>query len=319
MSRTARAAPFDGMEAPAADRPLDESIVRSALGEEFPDRDVRSVEALGAGWEREAYLVDGHVVVHFPRYAAVAEDLDRHARILELVHGAVGGAVRVPEITFRGEGGGHFPHPFFGHELIPGQAADPLKPPSSPRLATDLGDALSEVHAISGASARDLGIGVDSSSCEADLELLIEQAEHLRGQAERVERAAGVGRTAFEWLARRPEVPETYAGPERFVHADLQPDHILVDPGSERLSGIIDWTGASLGDPTLDFSYLLVLHGEDFLEAALAAYSLPTDPGFLSRTRFRARVRALGWLVNAMHRDADRTRVLREVENAFGA
>jgi aminoglycoside phosphotransferase (APT) family kinase protein len=114
-------------------------------------------------------------------------------------------------------------------------------------------------------------------------------------------------------------VPKAYVGPERFVHNDLQPEHILVYPESGRLSGIIDWTGASLGDPTLDFSYLLVLHGKEFLEAALDTYSLPTDPDFVTRTRFRARVRALGWLVYALYRQVDLTRVLREVENAFSA
>ena len=304
--------PFGVWEPPAADRHLDEEIVRHAIRDDFPEWDIQTVEAIGAGWEREVFLVDGRVVVHFPRYAAVAEDLGRHARILEFINGSVGSEVRVPEITLWGDGGVHFPHAFFGHELIPGREADPLKPPSSPRLAADLGKALSAVHAISVDSARDLGFPVQPWTGEADLEV-------LRRQNELVDPPSDMVPAAFEWLTGSPEVPREYAGPERFVHNDLQPEHIIVAEAPERLSGIIDWTAASLGDPSLDFSYLLVLHGKAFLYRALEAYSLPTDPEFLSRVRFRARVRALGWLVYALHRKAHLARVLREVENAFSA
>ena len=41
------------------------------------------------------------------------------------------------------------------------------------------------------------------------------------------------------------------------VHADLGPEHMLVRDG--RLAGVIDWGDARLGDPALDYSWLL--HG----------------------------------------------------------
>jgi aminoglycoside phosphotransferase (APT) family kinase protein len=41
------------------------------------------------------------------------------------------------------------------------------------------------------------------------------------------------------------------------VHADLGPEHMLVRNG--RLAGVIDWGDARIGDPALDYSWLL--HG----------------------------------------------------------
>jgi aminoglycoside phosphotransferase (APT) family kinase protein len=39
------------------------------------------------------------------------------------------------------------------------------------------------------------------------------------------------------------------------VHADLGPDHLLVRDG--RLAGVIDWSDARVGDPALDYAWLL--------------------------------------------------------------
>jgi aminoglycoside phosphotransferase (APT) family kinase protein len=49
---------------------------------------------------------------------------------------------------------------------------------------------------------------------------------------------------------------ETLAGFEpALLHADLGPDHLRVRDG--RLSGVIDWADARLGDPALDYAWLL--------------------------------------------------------------
>jgi aminoglycoside phosphotransferase (APT) family kinase protein len=91
-----------------------------------------------------------------------------------------------------------------------------------------------------------------------------------------VNRARQVWRNALEageWL-----------GEPAWVHGDLLPGNILIDHG--RLSGIIDWGGAGVGDPACE---------------AMLAWSLPADArriyrsalGFDDATWTRAR----GWVV----------------------
>lgn len=49
---------------------------------------------------------------------------------------------------------------------------------------------------------------------------------------------------------------ETLAGfTPALAHCDLGPAHLLVDGG--RLSGVIDWANAKIGDPALDYAWLL--------------------------------------------------------------
>ncbi len=298
------------MDPPASDRDLSEETVRRVMREQFPRLALHSVAYLASGWEHDVYLIDGHVVVRFPRYADVAEDLDHDQAILEFVGSSVGSAVAVPKITLRGEGSAHFPHRFFGHDVIPGIDSNDPKAPKSAELASDLGKALTRIHATSPSSASEIGIGLAEQDCQTPFDLLVKQVDVLEGLGELVP-------GPYAWLRGPPPVPAAYSGPPRFLHNDLHHEHIIVGATSGRLAGIVDWSGAALGDPSLDFSFLLLLRGRGFLDAVLDAYRLPVDDGFLERVTFRARVRGFGWLTDAIRRNADTTRSLAEVSNAF--
>ena len=300
------------MDPPGSDRALDVDGVRRVLDDQFPALDLVSVEYLGSGWEHDVYLVDDAIVFRFPRYAGVAEGLDYDQAVHDLVGSSVGGLLSVPRIAFHGRPSPEFPHRFVGHELIPGLGADDPAVPLSMELASDLGGALTSIHAISPEAARGAGVGVAAGDCEESCLALMRQV-HL------VPAFRNTAPGPFAWLWGRPDMPPEYAGPPRFIHNDLHGEHIIVNPVSGRLSGIVDWSGSALGDPAIDFSFLLVLRGKAFLDAALESYGLSVDEGFRGRVTFRARVRALGWLTDALRRRIETGRSLGEVENAFGS
>ena len=55
-----------------------------------------------------------------------------------------------------------------------------------------------------------------------------------------------------------------------FSHNDLGIEHVLVDPETATVTGILDWTDAALVDPAYDFGLLLRDLGPAALDAALA-------------------------------------------------
>jgi aminoglycoside phosphotransferase (APT) family kinase protein len=57
-----------------------------------------------------------------------------------------------------------------------------------------------------------------------------------------------------------------------FSHNDLGIQHVLVDPDTCAITGIIDWTDAAIADPAYDFGLLLRDLGRAGLEAALGSY-----------------------------------------------
>jgi aminoglycoside phosphotransferase (APT) family kinase protein len=61
---------------------------------------------------------------------------------------------------------------------------------------------------------------------------------------------------------QRPQAKRLFSGAETLVdfkpsllHADLAPEHLLVC--DDRLAGVIDWGDTRLGDPALDYAWLL--------------------------------------------------------------
>jgi aminoglycoside phosphotransferase (APT) family kinase protein len=65
------------------------------------------------------------------------------------------------------------------------------------------------------------------------------------------------------------------------VHCDFGPEHILTTGG--RITGIIDWTDAEIGDPALDLCWLL--HSAPDELAAGAAETYDITPELRSRAR----------------------------------
>ena len=53
------------------------------------------------------------------------------------------------------------------------------------------------------------------------------------------------------------------------LHADLSPDHIRFSVSEQRITGIIDWGDASIGDPDYDLSYLYPAMGARFVEEVI--------------------------------------------------
>ncbi|MGH7576372.1 MAG: phosphotransferase, partial [Longimicrobiales bacterium] len=85
----------------------------------------------------------------------------------------------------------------------------------------------------------------------------------------------------------------------RFIHHDLGPEHLILDPDTGRLVGILDWTDAILGDPARDFVFLVTWRGWSLVEQVLNSYPLAVDATFRDRLRRSARVLSVLWLAEA--------------------
>jgi aminoglycoside 2''-phosphotransferase len=69
------------------------------------------------------------------------------------------------------------------------------------------------------------------------------------------------------------------------IHRDLGTEHILVGPDG-RLSGVVDWGDASIGDPAIDFTGLYRAVGQQLAAEVLGHYRRPHEPSFWRRVRF---------------------------------
>ena len=74
------------------------------------------------------------------------------------------------------------------------------------------------------------------------------------------------------------------------VHRDLGCEHILCRPESWTVTGVIDWGDATMGDPAIDFTGLLLDCGSAVAEQVLDHYQGEVDEALRRRTGFYAQL-----------------------------
>lgn len=102
-------------------------------------------------------------------------------------------------------------------------------------------------------------------------------------------------RSWAEELLSFAEKPENFIGPVSLIHGDLAPYHILYNPKTQKLSGVIDFGVAGLGDPASDLGCLLQNYGLGFVQRMSSAY--PDLKEYLPRARFYAQAIELQWVL----------------------
>ncbi|XYI01531.1 macrolide 2'-phosphotransferase [Sorangium sp. So ce1128] len=204
-------------------------------------------------------------VVRTPRRRAEVESARVEARVLALVRKHLPVAVPdwrvhtdhviayprlgdVPAVTIDPEAG------------VRWNRVDPAAP--SAVFIASMAEALAALQRVDAAEIEAAGVPVKS----------IDDARQLHARAMDETRAALGPPDALwarwqRWLANDAIWPRHLA----LVHGDLHPGHMLLDE-SGRLTGILDWTEAHLGDPSNDFALFVGAFGKTALDACIARF-----------------------------------------------
>ena len=230
-----------------------EQLIQARLGLEAPR--FREIED---GWDSLVLEVDGQWLIRVPRRPEVREWMRREARLLPELGPAL--PVPVPRFEVVEDTDDVF---FVAYRKLPGK---PLGDPPV-AVAAELGRFLAALHSFR--PSVELPRHRDPiERFRREVLTLLEQDERRRAEA------------MFE---ERLSTSET-----ALLHADLGPEHILHEGSS--VTGVIDWSDASLGDPALDFAWLLNGTSRAFAVALLDAYSRESDAGFRERALFYHRL-----------------------------
>lgn len=298
----------------SADRELTTAQVRRAITSQFDDVRANRVIRMGSGWDNDVYVVDDAWIFRFPRREEVAQGIEREIAASTLATEALSGlGVRVPEITRIGHPSESFPYRFVGYERLPGTPAEdvPARDSDCELIGERIGEILTRLHAISAERAARAGLAVDDDGVEEW------RAEALRIASDLADREGPPTRSCIDWLLDGPPTPPPYGGPVRFLHNDICPEHILLEPGRRRITALLDFGDACLGDAALDFVMLPAWLGPAGTKATLASYEPERDAGFEQRIAYLGRVTSLTSLHDAHLQGADVTKHRQWVQRAF--
>ncbi|HEY6963305.1 MAG TPA: aminoglycoside phosphotransferase family protein [Gaiellaceae bacterium] len=239
---------------------VDEQLVRALLREQFPRWAELPLERAGDGTVHVIYRLGAELSVRLPRRAP-SDGVEE--RVLPVVAPHV--PVEVPRPVARGRPGAGYPWEWAVHTWLDGEL------PDVPVAADDVGALLLALQRIDADGPEPVG-GRGKPLRERD--------RYVRAALERVD-APG----ALELWEAAMEAPE-WDRPPVWVHCDLDRRNVVVRDG--RLTGVLDWGSAGIGDPAVDVQAVWKLVARDEHERFRELLAVDDDTW----------LRAKGWCVS---------------------
>lgn len=228
-------------------------LVRRLLDQQYPQWSGLPVSpVVSAGTVNALYRVGDELVARLPRVASAVADLELERRWLPRLAPVL--PVRVPVPVAVGVPGAGYPLPWAVYSWLDGS----VPTAGSPVLAAGLVEFLAALRRVDCTGAPASARAVHPKKRDAATRMAIAE---LRGTVD-------VDAVTAAW-ERAVRVP-AWDGPPVWVHGDLSPFNLLTAGG--RLTGVIDWGCAGVGDPACDLIpawNLLPADARDLLRAGV--------------------------------------------------
>ena len=263
--------------------PLD--ALADFLAREAPDllSPPLTAQLVAGGKSNLTYVVTGgerSVIVRRPplgHVLATAHDMVREHRVITALHDT---PVPVPETYAVCPDDSVIGAPFYVMELAPGTpfrlAAElaPLGPQRTRAICERMVDTLVALHAVDPAAVGLSDFGRPEGFLERQVRRWKKQLDGSRSRE-----VAGIDEL-HAWLAANVP-PES---PPAIVHGDFRLDNLLVDTTDERdrVTAVLDWEMATLGDPLTDVGLMQVYQALAGLGGGAGVSDVALAPGWLT-------------------------------------
>ncbi|MGD6878526.1 aminoglycoside phosphotransferase family protein [Bacillus infantis] len=232
---------------------------------EYPDLKIIKYQANDKGWDNDIVIINESLVFRFPKSENVISKVEAEGKLLHLLK-KKHPILQLPdyEYLYQNQMLKCVRYDYLEGRMLGDISTDSFK--NNQENARVLGDFLTKLHSIDPAEADTM-----------DLETLhtFEYWESLY---------SSVQQEIFPYLKRMEkdlidsifrdflDALPGYSIKKSIIHGDLTASNIIYSEKNGRISGIIDFTDAQLGDPAFDFAGIYWAYGEDFTSEVLSWY-----------------------------------------------
>lgn len=241
----------------------------------YPEYRIKQHEVIQSGWDNIVLKVNGTHIFRFTRRQNVVKQFSKELTILPILLQHLELSVPQPEFIQTGD---TMPH-FMGYRMIPGE---PLYPDivrrNTQQAVSVISQFLLELQSIPIEKLRTTIPFTSAEMWRDDYTLLHIQVKEKVYPLINSETQSTISDTFNEFLVEK----QNFMFQPVVVHRDLSNEHIL--QVSEKITGVIDWGDACLGDPAFDYTGLLYDYGSRFIEKLLSLTGHPES--FINRVDF---------------------------------
>lgn len=247
--------------------PSDHATIARGLSATFPELGGVSVtQTLGVGFNSIAVETDSGLVFRVARTPGTAAGFAKEQRLLPRLSGVL--PVAVPDPQWFAAETEHFPYGVIGYPKIEGRTLHPslLKTNRQIGLAGQIANLLEALHGLPLGDVARLDL---PGPVHFPIKYRTVAKETLPVLRQRMT-SKEVDCIDRWWDAFLADERMTLFEPA-LTHGDFWFENMVVDQDASRLTGVVDWEHAAIGDRAQDFATLLHL-GEDFTTAVIESY-----------------------------------------------
>jgi aminoglycoside 2''-phosphotransferase len=253
----------------------------------MPELEIQNFEINQEGLINDVAIVNKKLVFRFAKTEKYAKILDDEMKILDIIRSRIG--VEVPTPIYRNQDSVVYPfldgQPFLREILLR------LPKDVQVRTAEQLGKFLYGLH-TSGITGLDWDIPPTLAPVTQERWLDIRQRVKEKIYPLLLKHQVQWAENLFDSVLSKPD---SFNYRQALIHGDLAPYHILFDAEKDKITGVIDFGVAGIGDPASDIGSLISSYGEIFVIMMKSTY--PNLDEYLPRARFYAQSIELQWVL----------------------
>ncbi|AGX02958.1 possible aminoglycoside phophotransferase [Bacillus sp. NRRL B-14911] len=235
------------------------------ISDEYPDLKIKKFQANEKGWDNDIVIINESLVFRFPKSENVISKVEAEGKLLHLLK-KKHPILQLPdyEYLYQNQMLRCVRYDYLEGRMLGDISMDSFK--NNQENARLLGDFLTKLHSIDPAEADTMNLktlhtleyweALHSSVREEILPYLKDREKDL------------INRIFRDFLEEFPG----YSIKKSIIHGDLTASNIIYSEKKGRISAVIDFTDAQLGDPAFDFAGIYWAYGENFTREVLSWY-----------------------------------------------
>lgn len=237
----------------------------------YPELQIKSAHVNEIGQNNDVLIVNDNIVFRFPKYEKGIQKLRVETKLLEKIRPFI--TIQIPDPSYQRLQDEVPGKVFAGYEMIEGEPfwkntfTGINDEKQLQKLACTLAVFLKELHEIPLSTFEGI-MQNDSADIYAETNSLYSQLKDYVYPYMREEAKKEVSLSFETYLNEESHFNFTSS----LVHGDFGMTNILYSATKKDISGVIDFGGASMGDPAYDFAGILASYGEEFLQLFAAHY-----------------------------------------------